>query len=370
MKNEIREKHLSIFKKEPLLIGAPGRINLIGEHTDYNEGFVLPAAINKQIVFAISGNDLNKHRFFAYDLNESIEIPVDSIAPVKKNWANYLLGVIAQLEKRNIKIKGVDCVFGGDIPLGAGLSSSAALETGFAFALNQLLDLQLSKLEIVQLSQLAEHEYAGVMCGIMDQYASVFGVKNKVIRLDCRSLESELFPIDLPDHKIILCDTQVEHALASSEYNNRRKECETGVSLLQKYYKDIHSLRDVTIDMLIEHQSDFDPIVYKRCKYVVEENQRLLEACDALSANNLEHFGELMYNTHQGLKEDYEVSCKELDLLVNIAEESGVVLGSRMMGGGFGGCTINIVEKPNEDHFIEIAASKYKARTGITVENI
>ena len=202
----------------------------------------------------------------------------------------------------------------------------------------------------------------------MDQFASVFGEKNKVIRLDCRSLESEMFPIDLPQHKIILCDTQVEHALASSEYNNRRKECETGVTVLQKYHNDIHSLRDVTIEMLNEHQSEMDPVVYKRCKYVVEENQRLLEACDALAAHNLNHFGELMYSTHKGLKDDYKVSCKELDLLVDIAKESGVVLGSRMMGGGFGGCTINIVEKKNVDSFIEKAAKEYVSRTGITLK--
>ena len=367
MKNKIKEKYLSLFEKKPLLIGAPGRINLIGEHTDYNEGFVLPAAINKQIIFAVSGNDKKQHRFFAVDLNDSIEIPVDSISPVEKKWANYLLGVIAQLEKKGIKIPGVDCVFGGDIPLGAGLSSSAALETGFAFALNQIFDLKLTKLEIVQLSQIAEHEYAGVMCGIMDQFASVFGEKNKVIRLDCRSLESEMFPIDLPQHKIILCDTQVEHALASSEYNNRRKECETGVTVLQKYHNDIHSLRDVTIEMLNEHQSEMDPVVYKRCKYVVEENQRLLEACDALAAHNLNHFGELMYSTHKGLKDDYKVSCKELDLLVDIAKESGVVLGSRMMGGGFGGCTINIVEKKNVNSFIKKAVKEYASVTGITL---
>ncbi len=365
MEKAIKSKFESVFMSEPLILIAPGRINLIGEHTDYNEGFVLPASIDKHIVFAVAKNNESLLRFVSNDLNDEIELPVDKIEPVEKHWANYLLGVIAQIKKMGKSIAGVDCVFGGNIPLGAGLSSSAALETGFAYALNELFQLGLTKLEIVQLSQKAEHEYAGVKCGIMDQFTSVFGQKDKVIRLDCRSLEYELFPLKLDEFKIILCDTHVKHTLASSEYNTRRHECEEGISILKKHYPSIHSLRDVTLEMLEKHKTEFNPVVFKRCKFVVEENKRLLDACEALARNELNVFGKLMYQTHDGLKNDYEVSCKELDILVDIAKESGIVLGSRMMGGGFGGCTINIVEKDKALAFIEKATKEYKAITGI-----
>jgi galactokinase len=359
----IRHKHLTFFNKKPLLIVAPGRINLIGEHTDYNEGFVLPASIDKHIVFAISKNNKRKFRFLAYDLEEIFEVTIDDIAPVRQLWANYLLGVIAQLKKRGIDIEGVNCVFGGDIPLGAGLSSSAALETGFAFALNEIFNLGLTKLEIVKLSQIAEHEYAGTHCGIMDQFISVFGERNKVLKLDCRSLDYELYPLNLPDHQIILCDTQVKHTLASSEYNIRRRECETGVNLLKKHYPSILNLRDVSSEMLREHRSEFLPVIYKRCKYVIEENQRLLDACEALTKSNITLLGELMFQTHSGLKDEYEVSCDELDILVDIARKSGIVIGSRMMGGGFGGCTINIVENTNIESFIDYSVQLYADKT-------
>jgi galactokinase len=365
MNRIIKSKFETIFLTDPLIVVAPGRINLIGEHTDYNEGFVLPASIDKHIVFAVGRNDENKFRFVANDLNDDIELPVDNIKPVKKQWVNYLLGVIAQLSKMGKKITGVDCVFGGNIPLGAGLSSSAALETGFAFALNKVFNLGLTKIELVKLSQKAEHEYAGVMCGIMDQFASVFGQKDKVIRLDCRSLEYELFPLKLDKFKIILCDTHVKHTLASSEYNTRRKECEEGVTLLKDIYPEIKSLRDVSLEILNKHKVDFDPVVYRRCRFVVEENTRLLEACTSLAKNNLKHFGELMYQTHNGLKNDYEVSCRELDILVDIAKESGMVLGARMMGGGFGGCTINIVEIDKTQRFIDRISKEYKTKTDI-----
>lgn len=365
MEKTIKTKFESIFTSKPLMLLAPGRINLIGEHTDYNEGFVLPAAIDKHIVFAVAKNNESRFRFISNDLNDEIEIPIDKVEPVKKLWANYLLGVIAQLNKMGKKVSGVDCVFGGNIPHGAGLSSSAALETGFAFALNELFQLGLTKIELVKLSQKAEHEYAGVKCGIMDQFASVFGQKDKVIRLDCRSLEYELFPLKLDEFKVILCDTQVKHALASTEYNTRRLECEEGVAILKKHYPTINSLRDVSTDMLNTHKSEFKPVVYKRCKFVVEENKRLLDACEALVQNKLSLFGSLMFQTHEGLKNDYQVSCSELDILVDIAKESGIVLGARMMGGGFGGCTINIVEKDKTQAFIDTVIKEYKAKTGI-----
>lgn len=368
MENVIKSKFIELFSSEPTLIVAPGRINLIGEHTDYNDGYVLPAAINKSIIFAISISDSNSHKFYSYDLNESLEISADRIKKVEQHWANYLLGVLAQFEKAGIKVGAVNCVFGGDIPLGAGLSSSAALETGFAFALNHLFKNNLQTLEMVKMAQMAEHEYAGVNCGIMDQFASMFGKKNQVIQLDCQSLNYQYFPLELDEYEIILCDTQVKHSLASSEYNTRRKECEEGVEILSKHYNNIHSLRDVTIQQLAEHQSEFSPGVYNRCKYVVEENQRLLDACMELSKNNVLSFGELMFQTHNGLKNDYEVSCYELDVLVDIARDSEGVVGARMMGGGFGGCTINIVKKTGVDTFIDTATKIYAEKTNLDLK--
>ncbi len=363
MVEEIKKRFEALFSSEPVLISAPGRINLIGEHTDYNDGYVLPAAINKRIIFAVAPNSEGKHKFYSNDLNESIELPANQIQTCDKQWANYLLGVIAQFQKAGKEIDGINCVFGGDIPLGAGLSSSAALETGFAFALNHIFNFDFERLEMVKMSQMAEHEYAGVKCGIMDQFASMFGAENKVIQLDCRSLEYKHFPLELKNYDILLCDTQVKHSLASSEYNTRREECETGVEILSKHNASIKSLRDVKIEFLNEHKDEFDPIVFKRCKYVVEENQRLLDACDALSDGNVEIFGKLMYETHAGLSEEYEVSCSELDVLVEIARESGYVLGSRMMGGGFGGCTINLVQKDKVEEFILKATDIYKEKT-------
>lgn len=365
MEKEIKSKFIEIFKQKPLLISAPGRINIIGEHTDYNMGFVLPAAIDKHIVFAVARNNSNIHRFYSFDLNDEIDLPTNRTKKVDKQWANYLLGVIAQIQKLNKNVEGVDCVFGGNIPLGAGLSSSAALETGFAFALNELFSLGLSKIEIVKLSQIAEHEYAGVKCGIMDQFASVFSEQDMVIKLDCRSLEYQLYPLKLDNYNVILCDTQVKHTLASSEYNTRRQECENGIEILRKFDKDIHSLRDVSPELLYKHKDEFSAVVYNRCKYVVEEIKRVDDACDALLKGDLNKVGELMYKTHFGLRDDYQVSCKELDILVDIAQKSGVVIGARVMGGGFGGCTINIVQKSDVVKFIDLAKSGYKKQTGI-----
>ncbi len=364
MEREIKEKFVELFKSEPILIGAPGRINLIGEHTDYNNGFVLPAAIDKKIVFAISISDGEKHNFYAYDLEESIEVPINNIKKVEKQWANYLLGVLAQFKSAGKEVGSVNCVFGGDIPLGAGLSSSAALETGFAFALNNLFNTQLQTIEMVKMAQMAEHEYAGVKCGIMDQFASMFGKKNQVIQLDCQSLEYHYFPLELDNYEVILCDTQVKHSLASSEYNTRREECEEGVGILNKHYNKVKSLRDINIQQLKEHKSEFRPVVYNRCKYVVEENQRLLDACNELSNKNVKAFGDLMFQTHDGLKNEYEVSCVELDVLVQIARESEDVVGARMMGGGFGGCTINIIEKDGVETFIKKATDTYAEKAG------
>ncbi len=363
----LKNKFKQIFGTTPVLIRAPGRINLIGEHTDYNDGFVLPAAIDKQMIFGVQANQRDAHHFVSNDLDENLKIPVHEICPAKKQWANYLIGVIAQLNKRGIDIPGVDCLFGGNIPIGAGLSSSAAMEIGFVIGLNALLGLGLSRLEMVQIAQKAEHEYAGVKCGIMDQFACQYGEKDKVIRLDCRSLKYDVFPLDLACHDIILCDTGVSHSLSSSAYNRRRQECRLGVEILRKYDADVLSLRDVSKKLLLAHKEALDPLVYKRCSYVVDENQRLLDACIALERGDVEQVGTLMYQTHEGLKNQYEVSCRELDLLVEIAGREKVT-GARMMGGGFGGCTINLVKKDHSKYFIQEAVKVYKSQTGIDLK--
>ncbi len=366
--NEIQNKFKELFSENPLIVRSPGRINLIGEHTDYNDGFVFPAAIDKEICFAVAVNDMGKFRFYAYDLNEHFELEVDKLAKTETSWANYLLGVLAQYKKVGYQIKGIDCVFGGDIPMGAGLSSSAAIENGFAFALKEIYGFDVSKMDMVKMAQKAEHEYAGVMCGIMDQFASMNGKENNALKLDCRSLDFEYANINLTDYVIVLCDTKVKHELASSEYNTRRKECEAGVKILQKYNESITALRDVSIEFLQKHKKEFDPVVYKRCEYVVKENKRVEKAFAALKQNDMKSFGELMYQSHEGLRDDYEVSCKELDILFTLARKSSYVIGARMMGGGFGGCTINLVKKKNIEAFSEIIKTGYVQTTGVEPE--
>ncbi|AKQ46726.1 galactokinase [Rufibacter radiotolerans] len=368
MVQDIVTKFKEIYRQEPVVVRSPGRVNLIGEHTDYNMGFVLPAAINKEIYFALAPNGTNTMRAHAYDLEETAEFDLNHVQRSEIGWANYLLGVVAQLQKAGHDVPGFDVVFGGNIPIGAGLSSSAAVECGLAYGLNYLFAYGIEKFDLVKMAQKAEHEYALVMCGIMDQFASMFGKHNHVVKLDCRSLEYKYYPLEIDDYRIVLCDTQVKHSLASSEYNTRRQECETGVAILQKHYPEVHSLRDVTLEMLAQHQAEFDPTVYKRCTYVVQENLRVEEGCNDLERGDLEAFGQKMYASHQGLQHDYEVSCPELDFLADLAKESDAVLGARMMGGGFGGCTINIVKLTHLDAFTQDMTKAYKEKFGIDLK--
>ena len=343
---------------------APGRVNLIGEHTDYNEGFVLPAAVDKMIAFAVKPNSVGRFRFFAFDLNESFETEADNIGVSQTAWANYLLGVVAQFRKAGLTVPAFDCVFGGNVPLGAGMSSSAAIEVGMAFAINSMFGLGVNRLTMTKFAQMAEHEYAGVNCGIMDQFASMHGKAGHVVRLDCRSLDFEYFPLDMTNYRLVLVNTGVKHSLASSEYNKRRAECEEGVRILQKYYNGVRSLRDATEEMIDAHRSEFGDVVYRRCSYIVEENERLLEGCKALADGDFAAFGQLMFGSHEGLSHKYEVSCAELDQLVAIARTVPGVLGSRMMGGGFGGCTITLVEKTKVADFEAAVKRNYKTPDG------
>jgi galactokinase len=357
------------FNSEPILIQSPGRVNLIGEHTDYNGGFVLPAAIDKVIILGFAPNQSKKIRLHSVDMEESFEIDLSiDLQKSDHHWANYILGVVDQLQKRGDQIGGFDCVFGGDIPIGAGLSSSAALEGGVVLGLSKLFDLSISKTEMAKIGQAAENHFVGMQCGIMDQFANIQGKEGHALKLDCRSLEFELYPFRRSDIKIILCDTNVHRELTSSEYNIRRQQCEEGVRVLKKYYPEVTSLRDVKMSTLKKHMGDFNPTVFRRCKFVLEENARVEAACEALTNDDLDTFGTLMYKSHHGLRDLYEVSCKELDALVEIAETLDGVFGSRMMGGGFGGCTINLVKNEFVDEFISSVEAQYSEKIGEGLE--
>ncbi|RJP63181.1 MAG: galactokinase [Ignavibacteriales bacterium] len=358
----IEYKFLKLFGKKPLIVRSPGRVNLIGEHTDYNEGFVLPAAIDKAIIFAVAPRPDNLCKIHSEDLNADYEFDVTNFSKATHSWPNYLLGVVHQLKKNGYNFSGFECVFGGDIPIGAGLSSSAAIEAGLGFALSKMFDLNVPSIDIVKMAQLAEHEFAGVRCGIMDQFINIFGKKDKVLKLDCRSLDYEYFPFEMKDIKIVLFDTHVKHSLASGEYNIRRGQCEEGVKLIQKHDSSVKSLRDVPLQLLLEHKNEFEPTVFKRCHYVIKENERLLNGCEDLKKNDFDAFGKLMYQSHAGLRDEYEVSCKELDVLVDIVSGKSDVLGARMMGGGFGGCTINLVKQNSVENIVAEVKEEYKKK--------
>ena len=345
LSSRIVEKFNAVFQTVPIVVRSPGRVNLIGEHTDYNNGFVLPAAINKAIYMAVSRREDDQIHIVSQDLDLSFRGDVTSVVASGQHWPDYILGVVQQVQQLGYRVGGFNCVFGGDIPLGAGMSSSAALECATAFSLNELFGLGMDPLTMVKLSQKAENEFVGVQCGIMDQFASMFGRKNHVIRLDCQSLAYEYVPFNTDGIRIVLLDTNVKHSLASSEYNTRRLQCEAGVSIIQEHEPGVKSLRDATPAMLDKYVAGRDELVYRRCQYVVEENLRLLAATKDLAAGDIAAFGQKMFATHEGLSRKYEVSCPELDFLVDHVKGRDGVIGARMMGGGFGGCTINLVKE-------------------------
>lgn len=362
MKSPIVQKLITtyqeIFSSKPLVVRSPGRVNIIGEHTDYNEGFVLPAAINKAIYVAVDKRGDDQIVLHSIDFKDKYDGRVTEIRRSEKHWANYILGVAAQITKRGYKLNGFNLIIDGDVPLGAGLSSSAAVECATAFALNELFGLGISKRELTEIAQKAEHEFAGVLCGIMDQFASVFGKKGHVIKLDCRSLDYEYVPLNLEGYKILLLNTNVKHSLASSEYNTRRQQCEEGVAMVRQRHPDVTSLRDVSVEMLNQYVKGHD-VIYKRCRFVVEENARLLEGCEDLKKGDIHALGVKMFRTHEGLSKEYEVSCPELDFLVEAVRNNPNVLGARMMGGGFGGCTINIVKETVIDGLVAELSTAY-----------
>lgn len=365
---DLYKNFVAKYNVEPLIIRSPGRINLIGEHTDYNNGFVLPAAIDKAVYLAIAKREDNIINIASLDFGSQIQSSIDNLVKTTEDWPDYLLGVADKIQQAGKKIKGFDAMLTGDIPIGAGLSSSAAVECATCFGLNELYNLGLEKLEMVQLSQKAENEFVGVKCGIMDQFASMFGKTGHVIRLDCGSLEYAYFPFQIAGYKVVLLDTQVKHSLASSEYNTRRLECEQGVKWIQQKHPEVKTLRNATMQMLDENVKYRNNTVYKRCKYVVEEIARVQAATEDLANDRMQDFGKKMLKTHDGLSELYEVSCMELDYIVKQIRNNPNVLGCRMMGGGFGGCVISLVKNKAIDHLVESIKPAYKNATGLEMK--
>ncbi len=359
LKEKINRKFEERFGNGGDIYASAGRINLIGEHTDYNGGFVFPGAIDKVIMARIKPNGTDRARVVSIDMDSEATFGFAEADAPAAHWARYIFGVCREIIKRQGRVEGFDAVFAGNIPLGAGLSSSAALESCFAFALNDLFnDNSIDKFELARIGQSTEHNYCGVNCGIMDQFASVMGRKGNLIRLDCRSLEFEYYPFDPKGYTLVLLDSAVKHELVDSPYNKRRQSCERVAARLG-----VDTLRDATMEMLEGARADLSAEDFARAKFVIEEKERVLAVCDALMAGDYETVGRLMYETHRGLSRDYEVSCEELDYLNEIALECGVT-GSRIMGGGFGGCTINLVKDELLDSFIATARSKFKARYG------
>lgn len=360
MKDKLRTAFTERFSSNPIFYASAGRINLIGEHTDYNGGFVFPGAIDKYIMTAININGTDKVRLYSVDMNQYTEFGLREEDKPAEQWACYVFGVCREVIKRGFEVKGFDAVFAGNVPLGAGLSSSAALESCFAYALNDMFnDNKISIFELALIGQSTEHNYCGVNCGIMDQFASVFGKKDCLMRLDCRSLEFKYFPFKPVGYKLVLVNSQVKHELVDSPYNKRRESCERVAKTLG-----VETLRDADMSMLEAAKAQISDEDYKRAVYVIGEKQRVLDVCEALEKGDYETVGERMYETHHGLSKDYEVSCEELDFLNDVAKECGVT-GSRIMGGGFGGCTINLVKENLYDTFVQTAKTKFNEKYGI-----
>ena len=360
MKDKLRTAFIERFSSNPIFYASAGRINLIGEHTDYNGGFVFPGAIDKYIMTAININGTDKVRLYSVDMNQYTEFGLREEDKPAEQWACYVFGVCREVIKRGFEVKGFDAVFAGNVPLGAGLSSSAALESCFAYALNDLFnDNKISIFELALIGQSTEHNYCGVNCGIMDQFASVFGKKDCLMRLDCRSLEFKYFPFKPMGYKLVLVNSQVKHELVDSPYNKRPESCERVAKTLG-----VETLRDADMSMLEAAKNQISDEDYKRAVYVIGEKQRVLDVCEALEKGDYETVGQRMYETHHGLSKDYEVSCEELDFLNDVAKECGVT-GSRIMGGGFGGCTINLVKEQLYDTFVQTAKTKFNEKYGI-----
>lgn len=372
--NDILIKKTTTFFKETFgaepqkIVLSPGRINIIGEHVDYNDGYVLPAAIDKIICFAFEKNNSNTSRIIAIDLDDEFEMDLTSPMELTDNvWTNYIRGVVNQLKINDFKFEGFNCVFSSNIPVGSGLSSSAALECGFLFGINELFNLNIKPIDIALMGQKAEH-WVGINCGIMDQFSSVMGLENKVIKIDCKTLEYEYHNADFNDYSLILFDSNVKHSLFSSAYNTRRDECEEGLSILKNNFPAVNSFRDCTESQVVSLKDKMSANIFKRCLFVVKEINRVTQACEALDKGDIETLGRLMFETHEGLSTDYEVSCAELDMIVDTLKKEEAVVGSRLMGGGFGGCTINLIKKGHEEAVKKKLSALYFDAFGIELK--
>ena len=364
MKQKIQEKFETLFGEEGILYASAGRINLIGEHTDYNGGYVFPGAINFGIMAAIKPNGTDTVKLFAINRDEYVEFDLEEESLPEQHWPRYVFGVCREIIKRGGTVKGFNAVFAGDVPIGAGLSSSAALESTFAYALNDLFNNnQIDKFERAKIGQSTEHNYCGVKCGIMDQFASLFGKEGSLIRLNCKTGEYKYFPFHPQGYKLVLIDTCVKHSLADSAYNKRRESCERAAAAIRKNHPEVEFLSDAKRVWLDEVREEIPEEDFLRAEYVIGEVQRVLDVCDALERDDYETVGEMMYQTHFGLSRLYEVSCEELDFLNKLARKLDVT-GSRVMGGGFGGCTINLVKEELHDRFVETAVEKFTEKFG------
>ena len=356
------------YRTRPAIFRAPGRVNLIGEHTDYNDGFVMPAAIGFYTWIAASPRPDRTLHVRSGEFNETIDLSLDSLGgPPRKHWSDFVRGVAAVLQSRGVQLAGANLIIQGQVPIGAGLSSSASLEIATGLALLATSQTEVPPLDLVRIAQRAEHQYVGTLCGIMDQFIAVFATSGHALMLDCRSLESQSLLVP-DDAKLVICNSMVKHELASGEYNRRRAECETGVKVFQRSMPSVQALRDVGLADLERHKAELTDVVYRRCRHVISENQRVLDAAESLRARDLDRFGQLMYESHRSLQKDYEVSSTELDLLVDIADSCEGVYGSRMTGGGFGGCTITLVRAHSVEAFREKITQTYKEKTGITAD--
>jgi len=355
------------FSTTPRMYFSPGRINIIGEHVDYNDGFVMPAAIDRGIYYAIALNNSTQVNVVAPDLGQEYSFEADNIQK-NKGWRNYILGVLDQFQKEGKTIPGFDCVLGGDLPSGAGMSSSAAVECGLAWSLNELMGWNFGRVKIAKLCRLAEHTYPGVMCGIMDQFANMMGKEGSAMLLDCRSLEYRYLPLPLEDYTILMINTRVHHSLASSEYNLRREQCEEGVHIIQQHLPAVQALRDIKEKDLYDFIDLMPSETFQKCLFVVQEISRTRQAAKLLDQGRLADLGSLMFNTHEGLSKLYKVSCDELDFLVEEAAKEPAVLGARMVGGGFGGCTINIIQRDSIQEFSNRTLERYKITFNLRAE--
>jgi len=366
MIEKVRQAHKKYFSKNPdLVVISPGRVNLIGEHTDYNNGFVMPAAINFHTAFSFTRSGTNTAHVIGLDVDDELKFSIEDTSKVDSFWGTYIKGTLAQFVNSQLKIEGFNCTFSGNIPIGAGLSSSASLTCGLAFGLNELFNLSLSKWELAKMAQMAEHQYAKVYCGIMDQFANLFSHEKKISMLDCKSLDFNQETLDSEDFEILLIDTGVKHELASTEYNIRKQQCELATSVIQQSFPEVQSLRDANESMLEACKNDLGDTLFTKASYVVQENERVLKGFDDLQNNRIEEFGEKMIASHAGLRDQYMVSCEELDFLVDGVLETTQALGARMMGGGFGGCTINLIRQGAGNELKTRISSKFQDRFSI-----